>query len=259
MRHVALAALTFVATVGLAHAAQEPNGLPEVTARVKMTVGADGTPTNVKVTGATPDIGALVYKRATQWKFTPAQWQGKAVSATYDRWLDLDVLPTSTGGFALRMAGFSDQVFDAMERPARMEGDTYTSFRANVMFGYVVHLQADGRVQSVDAVLPKQHATQQTKAYAGKIESMLKAWRGNPRMVDGGPVACSRLYLEEHKSDLMGKPVGNEYAGWADEVNLDRFPADVAEAVENELAVLDATGTRCPAPLLQTKIDGEML
>lgn len=258
MRLALLAASLAVASFA-AHAQQSPDDL-DVRAHVKMLVDADGVPGDIKVTGATPEIGALVYKRAKDWKFKPAQWQGKAVAAPFAGWLKLDVQSNSAGGFSVRMGGFEGASgSDSMETPSRSEEMGGANFLSHVVFGYVVNTRADGSVESFEAVLPKRPPAAQAQKVARNIETMLKLWRGEPQVAAGGRVACSRLYLEEHKPNLMGRgaPVG--YRGWAGTADLDRFPAEVATAIQEELSKLDDQGTHCPAPVLQTKVAGVAL
>lgn len=258
MRPTLLAASLAVATFA-AHA-QSPTEM-DVRAHVKMMVDADGVPSDIKVTGATPEIGALVYKRAKEWKFKPAQWQGKPVAAPFAGWLKLDVQSNSSGGFSVRMGEFEGASgSDSMETPSRAEEMGGSNFLSHVVFGYVVDTRADGSVESIEAVLPKRTPPAQAQKVARNIETMLKLWRGEPQVAAGGRVACSRLYLEEHKPNLMGRgdaPAG--WRGWAEAADLDRFPADIATSVQEELSRLDEQGTHCPSPVLQTKVAGVAL
>lgn len=259
MRLALLAASLAVATFA-AHAQQSPDDM-DVRAHVKVMVDADGVPGDIKVTGASPELGALVYKRAKDWKFKPAQWQGKPVAAPFAGWLKLDVQSNASGGFSVTMGGFEGASgSDSMETPSRSEDLGGASFLSHVVFGYVVDTRADGSVESIEAVLPRRPPAAQAQKVARNIETMLKLWRSEPQVVNGGRVACSRLYLEEHKPNLMGRgdaPAG--FRGWAENADLGAFPAEVATAVQEELSKLDEKGTHCPAPVLQTKVAGVAL
>ena len=263
MRLAVLASSLAVATLalGTAHAQQTPPVDTDVRAHVTMRVNEAGLPSDIKVTGASPDIGALVYKRAKEWKFKPAQWQGKPVPVPFSGWLKLDAQSNRSGGFTMHMSSLEGgSGGDSSETPTRSEDLGGGKFLTHVVFGYVVNLRTDGTVESIQSVLPRRAPPMQAQGTARNIESMLKLWRGSPSNVDGQRVACSRLYLEEHKPDLMARghaPKG--YRGWAEAADLSALPADVAQAVQAELAALDEKGTRCPAPVLETKVAGVVL
>jgi len=263
MRFAPLAASLAAAllALGTAHAQQKPPVDTDVRAHVTMRVGEDGLPSDIKVTGASPDIGALVYKRAKEWKFKPAHWQGKPVGAPFSGWLKLDAQSTASGGYTVRMSALDGGAGgDSTEMPSRADDLGAGKFLSHVVFGYVVDLRTDGSVASVRAVLPRRAPPQQAQSVARNIEGMLKLWRGEPRSVEGKAVACSRLYLEEHKPNLMGRGTSTTgYRGWAEGADLAAFPDEVALGVQEELAALDEKGTRCPAPVLETKVAGVAL
>ena len=262
MRFALLASSLVVATFasGSAHAQQDAFDR-DVRAHVTMPVGADSVPSDIKVTGASPDIGALVYKRVKEWKFKPAQWQGKPVAAPFSGWLKLDAQSNASGGFTMRMSALeAGSGGDSTETPSRSDDLGGGKFLSHVVFGYVVNLRTDGSVESVRSVLPRRAPPMQAQGVARNIEGMLKLWRGEPSNVEGQRIACSRVYLEEHKPDLMGRGnVPKGYRGWAEGADLDALPADVALAVQEELAALDEQGARCPAPVLETKVAGVTL
>jgi hypothetical protein len=260
MRLAPLASSLAVATLALgsAHAQGKPD--TDLRAHLTMFIGADGVPSDIKVTGASPDIGALVYKRVKEWKFKPAQWQGKPVPVPFSGWLKLDAQSNRSGGFTMHMSSLEGgSGGDSSETPTRSEDLGGGKFLTHVVFGYVVNLRTDGTVESIQSVLPRRAPPMQAQGTARNIESMLKLWRGSPSNVDGQRVACSRLYLEEHKPDLSGRNPSKGYRGWAETADLAALPADVAQAVQEELAALDQKGTRCPAPVLETKVAGVVL
>jgi len=265
MRFAVLASSLVLATatlaLGAAHAQAQAPLDTAVRAHVTMLVGADGVPSDIKVTGASPDIGALVYKRVKEWKFRPAQWKGTPVAAPFVASARLDVQSTPSGGYAIRMsnleaAGGGDESLV----PAREDDIGVRSFLTQIVFGYVVNLRADGSVESIEPVLPARTPPTQAQSIARKIEGMLKSWRGTPSNVDGQRIACSRLYLEQHMPDVMGRGhVPKGYRGWAEGADPGAFPADVAAAMQAQLDALDEKGTRCPAPVLETKVAGVAL
>lgn len=263
MRLAVLAPSLAIATLALgsAHAQDKPPVDTDVRAHVTMRVGEDGLPSDIKVTGASPDIGALVYKRAKEWKFKPAQWQGKPVSAPFSGWLKLDAQSTAAGGYTVRMSALDGGAGgDSTEMPSRADDLGGGKFLSHVVFGYVVDLRTDGSVASIKAVLPRRAPPMQAQSVARNIEGMLKLWRGEPRSVEGKTVACSRLYLEEHKPNLMGRGTSTTgYRGWAEGADLGALPDDVALGVQEELAALDEQGKRCPAPVLESKVAGVAL
>lgn len=262
MRLVLLASSLAVATFafGSAHAQDKPVDA-DLRAHVTMFVGADGLPSDIKVTGASPDIGALVFKRVKEWKFKPAQWQGQPVAAPFSGWLKLDAQSNRSGGFTMHMTSLEGgSGGDSTETPSRSDDLGGGKFLSHVVFGYVVNLRNDGSVESIQSVLPRRAPPAQAQTTVRNIESMLKSWRASPSNVAGQRVACSRLYLEEHKPDLLGRGTRSKgYRGWAETADLAALPADVATSVREELAALDQKGVRCPAPVLETKVAGAVL
>ena len=83
---------------------------PTFTNRVEFTTDGDGRVREAKVIGAPTDatnatVQQALLKKARDWRFEPFAWQGKPAASTFTRFIDVEIVPTTSGGFALRVKG----------------------------------------------------------------------------------------------------------------------------------------------------------
>lgn len=224
--------------------------------RLDLETAADGSVSKVAAVGEFPDaVKQVIEKRVATWRFAPAVWQGKPVGSRFNRFLRLQLVPTTTGGFAMRSQGYAYNYF-AKEYPMPPTQFQWNAFRSHVVFAYRVAVTAQGQITDVAPLLPEKHESQQSKQYSRNVAEWLPNWRVRPFETDGVPVACQRIYVMEHSPDRIGTRISQDVRGWADEADLGKLPADDAQRIEQALANLQ---DRCPAPVLVTNIENTLL
>lgn len=214
---------------GVALAADES---PTFDVGMRVSVGADGN-----VAGVVPEAGlpaALddgLVKRVSQWHYTPATWQGKAVAV--DTWLSLrlQAVPATSGGFAVRILGRGQkgQPGTVMTPPVF----PIAALRAgvNALLVYRVHVDADGNITPVERLFPKV-ARGHYKALDENSRKAIGEFRRDPIRADGVVVACDMNY-----------PITFTVAG-----------AEPPATPE-----LPQPGNACPIAHLETDFEGTML
>jgi len=225
-------------------------------AKLELATAADGSVSEVKAVGQFPDaVKQLIEKRVATWRFAPMVWQGKPASTRFYRFLRLQLVPTTSGGFAVRSRGFAANSYAREYSPPQASWRWY-AFRKHVVFAYRVAVTPQGQVTDVVALLPEKHDSQQSKQFSRNIAQWLPNWRVKPFEADGAPVACQRIYIAEHGPDNVGTRISQELTGWADEADLQKLPAEDAQRLTQELAKLQ---DGCQSPVLQTAIDDVVL
>lgn len=191
-RAVVLAALVALPLAGGgALAADEP---PTFDVGMQVSVAADGNVASVVPEAGLPaGLNDALVEQVSQWHYTPATWQGKAVAV--DTWLSLrlQAVPTTSGGFAVRVLGRGQkgQPRTVMTPPVF----PVSALRAgvNALLVYRVHVDSAGSTTPVERLFPKV-ARGHYKSLDENSRKAIREFRRDPIRADGVAVACDMNY-----------------------------------------------------------------
>ena len=231
---------------GLAQAATpQMAGTPQV-ARLHFsaTVQADGTLADIRPDVALPEaFQAMIRRGVATWRYTPAQWQGKAAAAPVSQAITVEVTPVSGEGFAFRIvgvgahpasAGAGQLRASAAKAPPRFPPELMRR-GVNAILVYSVLYDEAGKPQQVDLVHPAVVDADHRRLDAATREAMA-AWTAIHTFA-GAPIAC------------RSKVPVTFQTGDAD-------PLAVPAHVE---AVFARYTDMCPVPVLETPVAGTFL
>ena len=184
--------LAFALAIGAAAAAD--GSPPQFDVGMRVQVAADGS-----VVSVTPEAGLPsslrdgLAKQVSQWHYSPATWQGRPVSV--ESWLSLHVqaVPTSSGGFAVRIVGEgrTGEPGTAMQPPEFPHAARRAGVNATLV--YRVHVAADGSMTPVARLFPEV-ARGHVKALDESSRQAILEFRRGPILADGVAVACEMNY-----------------------------------------------------------------
>lgn len=236
---------------------------PTFTNRVEFTTDGDGRVREAKVIGAPTDatnatVQQALLKKARDWRFEPFAWQGKPASSTFTRFIDVEIVPTTSGGFALRVKGVNKFKFAYLgpESLPKEEGIRYEGKHGQYLMVFRVDADVEGRPLKVERAVPDNRFPKGMDALVARKETMLQGWRQAPAVVDGTPVACTRVYVMQVRPDKVGLRVRDDEQGWYNDIDMARL---LPKEVEQVRAVMAATNNTCPPPRMITVIEGALL
>jgi hypothetical protein len=220
-------------------AASPGTGAQDILAGVQVVVAADGSVASVVPDAALPEpIRAGLVKRVSRWHYKAPMWQGQPVSISMRQGLRLQAVPTTSGGYALRVVGEA-YVPDPDPKYVLQWPDYPTSLRRKKIEGaltYAIHVGADGRATDVRRRYPEGSldAAGQALDESARAAIALSSW--HPFLANGTPVECDLLYPVVFMMKDGAPPP--------------------AESHSESLA----TGLQlCPKAALETKIEGTLL
>lgn len=212
--------------------------LEGIGASMDVVVAADGS-----VASVTPDaalsapIRAGLIRRVSQWRYSVPMWQGRAVSLGIRLGIRLQPVPTTSGGFALRIIG--EKYVPDPDPQYRMKPPRYprheNRFGRGGVLVYTLRVDTAGGVSDVRLVYPDGPLDSSGKAFDLASREAFAAARFRPVLVDGTPVACTRSI------PITFTAAGNEPPAAPD---LDPLKDDPQ---------------KCPQTTLQTRIEGVLL
>lgn len=213
-----------------------------------------GAPTDA--TNAT--VQQALLKKARDWRFEPFAWQGKPAASTFTRFIDVEIVPTTSGGFALRVKGVNKFKFAYLgpDSLPKEEGIRYEGKHGQYLMVFRVDADVEGRPVKVERALPDNRFPKGMDALVARKETMLQGWRQPPAVVDGTPVACARVYVMQVRPDKIGLRVRDDEQGWYNDIDMARL---LPKEVEQVRAVMAATNNVCPPPRMVTVIEGTLL
>lgn len=232
-----LAALAIAMVPALGWAQAQP---AEMRAGFDVEIAADGRVTAVRPDDKVPaPIRDLLIRRVAEWRYEPAQWQGKAVASVDHSILRLGAVPTTQGGYALRVLGTAGEA-----REDSAYGMVPPKYPADLMrrgitgaFYYAVGRDREGRATGIRLLAPEAETLDSAaKRLDQAAQEALRESRARPAMADGEPVECSGVSVMLFSID--NKPI---------------TPAPTNDGFKSRLA------DPCPIPELQTKIEGLVL
>lgn len=196
-------------------------------------IAADGRVTAaVPEAGTLPALGDALAKRALHWHYVPAVWEGKPVAVR--QWLNLQIepVPTTGGGYAIRILGpgtrpdpLSHMPPPAFPRKAMIAG-------TNALLVYRVRVAEDGSMSVVELLEPDS-----VKGHVKSLDKVSRAaiadFRRPPILVDGVAIACEMRF-----------PMGF--------FTTKKIPMP-------DLSKLEPLARECPGAKLETELAGTML
>ncbi len=219
-------------------AAGPATGAQDILAGMQVVVAADGSVASVVPDATLPEpIRAGLVKRVSQWHYKVPVWQGKPASISMRQGLRLQAVPTTSGGYALRVMGEA-YVRDPDPRYVLQPPDYPTWLRRknlSASLAYAIRIGADGRPVDVRRRYPDGPQDAAGTAFDEASRAAIALWLWHPYLVDGAPVACDILL-----------PMDFVIAG-------DEPPP------APDLKSLEAGLQLCPGTKLETKIEGVLL
>ena len=187
LRRAAVAVLIAVAVQAVA-ATEPPAQILE--AGVGIAVAADGSVAAVAPEPGLPSgLSQALIKAVSEWRFTPATWHGKRVAVQEWMPLRLQPVPTTSGGYAIRILGRGSKPMPGMDMHPPAFPRMAQRAGASAALVYRVHVDREGSMSPVARLYPK--------ALEGYLESfdasLLRAIaqsRRPPVTANGLPVAC---------------------------------------------------------------------
>lgn len=236
---------------------------PTFTNRIEFTTEGDGRVREAKLIGAPTDatnatIQQALLKKARDWRFEPFAWQGKPAATTFTRFVDVEIVPTTSGGFALRVKGINKNKFAYLGEASipKEEGITYEGKHGQYMMLFRVHTDAEGWPIKVERAAPDNRFPKGMDALVARKEAMLQGWRQAPAIVEGAPVACSRIYVMQVRPDKIGLRIRDDEQGWYNDIDMSRL---LPKEVEQARTAMTATPDACPPPRIVTVLEGTLL
>lgn len=238
-----LAAVVGMAAALAAAAQTPPAHRTEMLAGAQVSIGADGKVTAVEPDARLPEgIRTLMRNRVMQWQYAPTVWLGKSVATQTYLVLRLEAVPTTAGGFVLRVLGLGSE--QELETGYSIDPPTYPreaqKARKGGTFYYVADVDAQGHpvqarlVEPADASLDKYG---RMMAEAGM--SAAKGAKLRPFIADGVAVDCEWLFPLTFS---VGEPT-----------------RQTPEEKERIGAIRARLARGCPFAALQTKIENSLL
>lgn len=221
--------------------ASPANQSREMVAGMEITIAPDGSVTRVLPATTLPEpVRQLLVKRVSQWRYEIPLWNGKPAQVDSYLILTLLAVPTTTGGFVLRVSklggewdlqsGFGPGVPVYPESAMRRE--------IGGVFAYALRLRPDGNVETVRRIYPEKASDPIRKAIDESAQRGLSRSRFRPHVVGGVAVTCEiALPITFTPPDANG-------------LSKEKIPDGMLDA---------ALRTPCPKLALETKIENTML
>jgi len=178
-------------------AASSPGtGAQDIRAGMQVVVAADGSVASVMPDAALPEpIRVGLVKRVSQWHYKVPMWQGQPVSTSTRLGLHLQTVPTTSGGYALRVLG-EDYVPDPDPRYVFKPPAYPSSLNrkgVGAALAYAIHVGTDGRPTDVRRVYPEGTLDPANTAFDESAQAAIATWLWHPFLANGAPVECDVL------------------------------------------------------------------
>lgn len=217
----------------------------EFSAEMDISVATDGSVASVVPDATLPaPVRQLLVQRVSQWRYRPATWQGRNVPYDTRVALRLQGVPTTQGGYALRVLGFGSLRNPESRWPAPPRYPP-SAQRQGIggTFIYAVMIDTDGDVAELRLIDSPQIGGKYQKELDQASREAILAGKFSPAKVEGNAVACVRLVP---MSFATGEPI-----------------PDTKEAREARKAMLNAlrgqVAESCPLATLETEIENTLL
>lgn len=248
MRRISMAILWLLAAITMFDRAHAGDGKPQVAqatqgrellAAMDVVVAPDGAITSVVPDATLPEpIRQLLVKRVSQWRYEAPMWLGKPAQLSTRMILALQPVPTTSGGYALRVLRQAHEADTGPVFSPRFPEYPYAAKRRGVggVFVYSMRAEADGSLTHIQRRHPQDVDDNLIRALDESAQAFIQDAHWRPFIVDGAPVACDVLM-----------PITFTVTGSPPPANIDLKP------------VLDTMTERCPRPVLATKIENLIL
>ncbi len=160
----------------------------------KATVQADGKLADIQPDATLPEaIQSMIRKRAVTWRYKPKQWQGKPYSSPIAQTIKAVAVPTTQGGFALRIEEVAGQMrFVAKREEGVLMPPPYPhELRrrgVSAILVYSVLYDEVGKPQQVDLVYPSA-LDRDIKRFDEAARNAIAKWKATHEFA-GVPIAC---------------------------------------------------------------------
>lgn len=212
----------------------------EMIAGMDITIGADGSIANVLPAATLPEpIRQLLLKRVPQWRYEVPMWEGKPASVAHHLILRLVAMPTTSGGFVLRILGQGSEWHAGSEYSPKAPNYPEAAMRQEIggTFSYALRLGQDGRIDRVRRLYPETLSDSIRKSMDEAAQYALRATRYRPVIVNGVAVVC------ETNLPYVFTPAGKR------DVPKEKIPEFARAGLE----------TPCPKLTLSTNIENMIL
>lgn len=213
----------------------------QLSAGMEVTIAGDGSVTRVVPDAKLPEpLRQLLIKRVMQWRYSPIVWHGVAAETTTHLVLRLLAVPTTAGGFVLRVLGMGNEADIGSGYGPTPPKYPFEAQRNNIHgnFAYSIRTLEDGSVTDAVRLFPEEVADKYMKAMDESSQEAIRTFRLRPVVVNGAAVACDRpFYMEFRTEGSVKEPLK---------------PIDMKPYWSSMKAP-------CPRTDLQTKIEGTML
>lgn len=213
----------------------------ELVAGMDITIAADGSVTRVVPAATLPEpIRQLLIKRVSQWRYEVPMWQGKPARLSSYLILRLLAVPTTAGGFVLRVSGVGGEWHIGSGFGPKPPQYPQAAMRQEIggTFSYALRLGQDGSVESVRRLYPEAVLDSIRKSIDAAAQTTLLSSRFRPVRVDGAAVAC------EIALPIVFTPASKSPDGY-----MEKIPDSARQPLI----------TPCPKLALLTKIENTML
>ena len=213
----------------------------ELIVAMDVTIAPDGAVASVVPDATLPEpMRQLLVKRVSQWRYEVPMWQGKPAKLSSRLALRLLAVPTTTGGFVMRVVSTAGE--DGTGTPFGRVAPIYphSAVRRGVggTFVYSQRVHADGHVTDIKRLYPEDVSNKMIKAMDESSQLSLRASRWRPVVVNDEPVACDLI------TPINFRSAGTDVAG--------KLPVDTK-------AMRGALAQPCPSTWLKTKIENTIL
>lgn len=208
---------------------------------MEVTIAADGSVARVVPDAKLPEpLRQLLIKRVMQWRYSPGVWQGAPAETATHLVLRLLAVPTTQGGFVLRVLGTGGNVDSESGYTPTPPKYPFEAQRKNIQgnFAYSMRILEDGSVTDVVRLFPEEISDKYMKAMDEASQEAIRTSRLRPVVVNGVAVACDRPFYMEFRTDGPAKEPLK--------------PIDI-KPYWSKMKV------PCPVADLQTKIEGTLL
>ena len=179
----------------------------------KATVQADGTVRDIQPDASLPEaIQAMVRRRAATWRYKPMQWQGKAYLSPVAQTIKAVAVPTTRGGFALRIEDVTGQALRAeslkeffASRPPSEYPYELQRRGVSAILVYAVMYGEAGKPRQVDLVHPAK-LDRDIKRFDESARNAIARWDAKYEFA-GAPISCrANIPITFQVSDSGGVP-----------------------------------------------------
>lgn len=160
-------------------------------------VAADGSVVQViPAADLAEPIRALLIKRVSQWRYQAPLWHGQPVQLTTHMGLRLQAVPTTTGGFAVRVLRIETRFDKDSEWGPRAPDYPDGAQRRGVggQFVYAMRVETDGSLTNAKRIFPEKDGDKYAVALDEAALASISESRWRPSIVNGSPVACDVLF-----------------------------------------------------------------